>query len=117
MLDIQQSDATQNEFNKKLIETKRKKGEDNVQWLNRNLPKKTPDNVFLVLVGGSDTPSIRLRSAQAYARHNLTPSNWSHILFLDTKTSVNEKTGTHEVSLSPPKGFGFPPEADNELRR
>jgi hypothetical protein len=108
MLDIQQS--PDNKSNKKLLERKRKKNEDNVSWIERQLPGGKTDKAFLVLLGGTDPISFRLRTAQSYARHNLTPSNWSHVLLLMERKGKNiGETFTSEVSLNPPGGFGFPP--------
>jgi hypothetical protein len=88
-------------------EDPRKPGEDNLQWLSRNMPDG--DNAVCVLIGGTDPISFRLRTAQADARHDLMPSHWSHVMLLDKAAQSVGSTVVHEISLDPPQGFGFPP--------
>jgi hypothetical protein len=122
MLDIQQSpDGNKNDELKKCERIKGKDGEyveDNVSWVERQLPSDKTGKTFIVLLGGTDPMSFRLRTAQSYARHNLTPSNWSHVLILDEfDDKINlEKASTIEVSLNPSKGFEFPPN-NNAIQR
>ncbi|HWC76684.1 MAG TPA: hypothetical protein VG778_04440, partial [Blastocatellia bacterium] len=85
----------------------RKKGEDNLQWLIRNLPSE--DRSHLVMVGGKSPTDFRLRVAQSHLRHDMAPSHWSHA-FLLGKIGKNAASATaHEISLQPQDGFGFPP--------
>jgi hypothetical protein len=86
----------------------RQNGEDNLQWLSRNMP---PDdgNAVCVMVGGTDPLSFRLRVAQSHVRHDMMPSHWSHVMLLDKVTKGVGSTVVHEISLSPANGFGFPP--------
>ena len=104
MLDISQSTARSE--NEHFSESKRQKQEDNIAWLERHYPTGTQATV-LVLFGGNDTASFRLRVAQSYARHNLTPSYWSHVVLLRPSRGGLLKASTWEVNLSPPGGFGF----------
>lgn len=88
-------------------EVPRKPAEDNLQWLSRNLDGG--DNAVCVMVGGVDPISFRLRTAQSHARHDMMPSHWSHVMLLDKVAKSVGTTAVHEISLDPPRGFGFPP--------
>lgn len=88
-------------------EDERAPGEDNLQWLSRNMPRG--NNAVCVMVGGTDPTSFRLRTAQAHARHDMMPSHWSHVMLLDEAADQIGSTVVHEISLNPLNGFGFPP--------
>ena len=92
---------------KSFSEVPRNAGEDNIQWLGRNLTGG--GDAVCVLVGGTDPLSFRLRAAQSYVRHDLMPSHWSHVMLLDKLSKNLGSTVVHEISLDPPRGFGFPP--------
>ena len=88
-------------------------GEDNLTWLSRatetlvtlfDQPVKAEDLVRLVLLGGVDPVSFRLRVAQAHLRHDLTPSNWSHVVLLHPTL----RWRIYEISLQPRGGFRYP---------
>lgn len=87
-------------------------GEDNVAWLERAsttlLPqlggKYAKQVVKLVLLGGTDPVSFRLRLAQAHLRHDLTPSSWSHVMLLQP----HAPSLVYEISLEPRNGFRYP---------
>lgn len=92
-------------------EVQRKSGEDNLQWLARNITQDG-ENATCVMVGGVDPMSFRLRTAQSHARHDLMPSHWSHAMLLDRVAKNVGSTVVYEISLDPPRGFGFPPPAN-----
>lgn len=78
-------------------------GEDNVAWLQRAAGKVAANfgqrqassgHIRLVLLGGTDPVSFRLRVAQAHVRHDLTPSSWSHVVLCDPR----EAASVHEIS-------------------
>lgn len=98
--DMNVSDAPR--ANPRFVRVPRKKGEDNVQWLERQL--KGYSGVAIVLAGGQNNLSFRLRAAQSHLRFSFTPSHWSHcfLLLRGTKPGV-----VYEISLEPPRGFGF----------
>lgn len=96
-------------------EARREGREDNLAWLRRNL-RADGDNVVCVMVGGTDPVSFRLRLAQAHVRNDLMPSHWSHVMLLDELDEDLGSTAVYELSLNPPRGFGFPP-PDNGVQK
>jgi len=88
-------------------------GEDNLGWLERATQTltakfgdvlKSQELVRLVLLGGTDPVSFRLRIAQAHIRHDMTPSSWSHVVLLHPKLLSR----VYEISLEPQGGFHYP---------
>jgi len=96
--------------NNQVVELAREDGERNEAWLRRavtaGLVEVGPQWSLLLLVGGNDPLSFRLRVAQSHVRHDLSPSAWSHVVFLPELRSTLSETGTLEVSLAPLKCFG-----------
>jgi hypothetical protein len=104
------------EDNKQLVERERSPGEDNAAWLQRVIRERKLDkgrkSSLLLLLGGTDPLSFRLRVAQSHVRNDLTPSAWSHVALLDAVQEPIADTRIYEVSLAPPHGFsrhGFAP--------
>lgn len=114
MIDIHQSEASEGKHNQALTEMEFKPKENNIDWMNRANKdlSNTKDHTLLVLLGGSDTSACRLRYTQAYARQNLTPSNWSHVLLLDKLNEFSDSSSTWEMGLHPSSGFDFPPDTN-----
>ena len=88
-------------------------GEDNLGWLGRATQTltsqfgdalKSQELVRLVLFGGTDPVSFRLRVAQAHIRHDMTPSSWSHVVLIHPK----QLSRVYEISLEPQGGFHYP---------
>lgn len=105
MISILRSNATTP--NTLLREDARPRGEDNLKWLARNvLPSDEIGQI--VLLGGADITSFRLRVAQSHLRHDMLPSHWSHALLLGTVAQPIGATPIYEISLTPAGGFGFP---------
>ncbi len=77
----------------------RKKEEDNVAWLSR----LDPGGVRIIVVGGRDHTSFRVRVAQSHARDDMTPSHWSHAaLVVDPDAKLaDDSTQLHHVPLEP----------------
>ena len=90
---------------RQLKKVPREKGEDNIGWLGRNLP--AGDLTHVVMLGGISQTDFRLRLAQAHLRHDMVPSHWSHALLLGQGKNF-AASAVHEISLEPPRGFGFP---------
>jgi hypothetical protein len=93
-------------------EVKRQPREDNLKWIARNASKEK--ETCLILLGGNNAVNFRLRVAQSHARHDLTPSSWSHVVLCELPcagpTGVDfGKTDVYEISMEPPRGFEFPP--------
>jgi hypothetical protein len=99
------------EPNPDFTEVKRLPGEDNLAWLTRLLRGYTPKGLVMLLLGGTDALSFRLRVAQAHLRHDMTPSAWSHVaLVVDPSVKDVGRSQLVEVSLDPERGFGWAPE-------
>ena len=87
----------------------RRKGEDNLDWILRQ-PGAPPSATVVLLLGGTDPGSFRLRVAQSHIRHDLTPSSWSHAALLASPIPKSlGQARLHEIRLDPRQGFGFAP--------
>ncbi len=106
MISILRSNATHP--NTLFKEDARPKSEDNLKWLSRHV-LESEEISQIVLIGGADIASFRLRVAQSHLRHDMHPSHWSHALLLGPIAQPLAKTSVFEISLQPPGGFGFPP--------
>ncbi len=90
----------------------RAKGEKNVDWMKR-AQEKLGNNVAedligsVVLIGGASLNHFRMRVAQSHARHDLTPSYWSHAAIL----TDGQQLSLCEVSLEPAGGFKAVPQS------
>lgn len=90
--------------------------EDNLAWIARAM-KKSPlaesgNNALVLLVGGSDPLSFRLRLAQAHVRPDLSPSTWSAAYFIPAIKADIGQTETIGISLTPAEWyppFGYAP--------
>jgi hypothetical protein len=96
--------------NPQVVELLRKEGEGNDAWLRRAVEGRYvetgPEWSLLLLVGGTDPLSFRLRVAQSHVRHDLSPSAWSHVLFIPRLEPKLAESRTREVSLAPSACFG-----------
>jgi len=91
--------------------TRKPSTDSNLDWLKEHGEprKELTQSLSLILLGGTGPDDLRLRVAQSHVRHDMTPSNWSHVLLMEPgPKSLLERTA-REVSLTPPGGFGFPP--------
>lgn len=90
----------------------RTRNQTNLAWLQRAVKgkgKKASGSPLLVLLGGTDPVSFRLRVAQSQARHDLTPSAWSHVVLVEPTDGELASATAWEISLDPADGFGYPP--------
>jgi hypothetical protein len=99
--------------NPQVVEVLRTEAETNEQWLRRAIAGRRVETgrewSLLLLVGGNDPLSFRLRVAQSHVRHDLSPSAWSHVLFIPELGRTLADSVTREVSLAARFGdFGFP---------
>lgn len=60
----------------------------------------------LLLVGGADLLSLRLRIAQSHVRADLSPSAWSHSAYVALNAGDLKASVVRGVSLAPRDGFG-----------
>ena len=93
--------------NAAFAEAAREHDEDNVAWLARHLAG-FDQRPCVILVGGIDPVSFRLRVAQSRLRQDLTPSAFSHVALLVRPEQDLARSRVYEISLSPANGFGFP---------
>ncbi|MDY7226433.1 hypothetical protein [Hyalangium rubrum] len=112
MLDIRSSPASAP--NPHFVGQPRARNQSNLAWLQRALKArgKKAGGVPLVLLGGSDPVSFRLRVAQSQVRHDLTPSRWSHVLMVEPGSTELSEATAWEISLDPTGGFGYPPKTN-----
>jgi hypothetical protein len=113
MLEIRSSPASAP--NPNFVSQPRARNQTNLAWLQRALKgkgKKASGSPLLVLLGGSDPISFRLRVAQSQARHDLTPSYWSHVVLVEPAEGELASATAWEISLDPAGGFGYPPKTN-----
>jgi len=117
MLEIRSSPATRP--NPHLREQPRARKQGNLAWLERAGARKGraagASGTALVLLGGDDPVSFRLRVAQSHMRHDLTPSHFSHVLLVEDTGGALEGEAW-ELSLAPEGGFGYPPRTNGVQR-
>lgn len=105
--------------NVKLHKEPRAHAQSNLAWLEQSLERveeKQQGGASLLLLGGRDPISFRLRVAQSHARHDLTPSHWSHVVLLERNGSGLSSVEAWEISLTPVRGFGYPPKTNGIQR-
>ena len=113
MLEIRSSSASAP--NPYFVSQPRSRNQTNLAWLQRALKargKKAGGTPLLVLLGGADPVSFRLRVAQSQVRHDLTPSRWSHVVLVEPDSSELASAVAWEISLDPAGGFGYPPKSN-----
>jgi hypothetical protein len=84
--------------NPNVSELERLAGENNVGWIERAREQLGGARLVLLLGGKSHT-DFRVRSAQAEARDDVTPSSWSHCGFLEANADATAEWSVCEVSL------------------
>jgi hypothetical protein len=117
MLEIRSSPAAAP--NPQLVSQPRPRNQMNLAWLQRAVKgrgKKAGSSPLLVLLGGTDPISFRLRVAQSHARHDLTPSPWSHVVLVEPADGELAGAVAWEISLDPAGGFGYPPSTNGVQR-
>ena len=90
--------------------------ENNLAWIARAM-KKSPlknsgSNGLVLLTGGTDPLSFRIRLAQAHVRPDLSPSTWSTAIFIPSLAANIGDSETIGISLTPADWyppFGFAP--------
>jgi hypothetical protein len=113
---ITSTSSRASEPNPDFVEVKRRRGDDNLDWLRRLLSTYTPRGIVMLLLGGTDALAFRLRVAQAHLRNDMTPSWWSHIaLVVEASARGVGRSRLVEISLDPAGGFGWAP-TDNAVQ-
>ena len=110
---VRSARSTATRPNPHVRELERRPREGNAAWMERAykaIPEvQDGDWTLLVLLGGTDTTSFRLRVAQSHLRPDLLPSFWSHTLLLDYGGAGLGRARAIEVPLAQPGGREFPP--------
>lgn len=101
--------STARKPNPKVKKAQRGPSEDNLRWFARHWGDDD-GRTRLMLFGGTGPIDFRLRAAQAVARHDFTPSHWSHVALAGKLGRAVKETRLLEISLAPDGGFGHPPE-------
>lgn len=103
--------STSKKPNPQVEKVARKPREDNLKWFERTWGAEE-ERTRLVLFGGTGPIDFRVRAAQAFVRHDFTPSHWSHVALAGPRPKAMKDTKLIEISLSPSGGFGHPPETN-----
>jgi hypothetical protein len=106
---LRQLRSTSHGRNRLLKELERGTEEDNLQWATRavgEMGSGGPDEwTYLLLLGGSDTLSFRLRVAQSHLRRDMLPSFWSEAALVKLRDlSVARAKAVHVPLLQPADG-------------
>jgi len=120
-ISIMRSQATQSSNFIKNI--KRKSNEQNISWLKQAVTSCAIENVenpgLILLAGGNDPVSFRLRVAQAHLRSDFLPSAWSVALFIQDIDPINlGESTTLGIDLTPKEWYpdhGYAP-ASNAIQ-
>jgi hypothetical protein len=118
---IEQARSSATRSNRLVRPLKRQRGERNTAWVARAAGSLPPQHdepaCYVLLLGGADQLSFRLRVAQSHLRDDLLPSYWSHSLLLDGDPHVAEALTAIDVPLDGLCGPGFPPSTNGVRRR
>ena len=103
---LQSTSKTKNDLLKPLT---RLKGEDNLQWGARAVAEMGTGGsdgwTYVVLLGGNDTLSFRLRVAQSHLRSDMLPSYWSEAVLARLRgENVARARALHVPLLQPAHG-------------
>ena len=106
---LRQLRSTATGRNELLTEFKRADGEDNLAWGARAVAEMATGGAegwtYIVLLGGSDTLSFRLRVAQSHLRRDMLPSFWSDTLLAQLRgTDISRARAIHVPLMQPPEG-------------
>ncbi|MBO4148686.1 hypothetical protein LCD46_11160 [Enterobacter ludwigii] len=103
--------APGSEKNPKLVEQKRADNENNLEWLLRAfnaLKGKEPlAQSYILLLGGTDTLSWRIRAGQSQLRFDMLPSYWSTSALLCANAENVDKSKVLHIPLFQPQGGFF----------
>ncbi len=94
-------------YNPHFVELPRQ-SQGNLDWFRRAIGDCPGDKAVIALTGSKSTTALRLRMAQAEAREDLLPSDWSHA-FAILGEDIDQHTPIAEVPLHETSALGFPP--------
>ncbi|GAA5166299.1 hypothetical protein [Viridibacterium curvum] len=98
--------------NPAMLELERGPSQNNLEWGEQAVYEMgTGDDknwTYVVLLGGSDTMSFRLRVAQSHIRNDMLPSYWSESILVELKGASVSKANAIHVPLLQPEGPEFP---------
>ncbi|HEX6240714.1 MAG TPA: hypothetical protein VFZ61_07470 [Polyangiales bacterium] len=109
MLKVQRSRSTRNAH---FALAPRRANESNSAWIARHA---AADTVHALLVGGTSTWDLRLRTAQSHMRDDLSQSHWSHVALLGPVAQRPERTRVYEIPLLPKRGLATFPNTNGVL--
>jgi hypothetical protein len=106
---LRQLRSTSQAANDQITALARAEGEDNLQWGLRAVAAMgtggSDEWTYVVLLGGSDTLSFRLRVAQSHLRRDMLPSYWSEALLARLRgEDVARARAQHVPLLQPDHG-------------
>jgi hypothetical protein len=118
---VRQVQSTATGRNEKMKALARQANETNTQWGVRAVKEmKTGGSdkwTYIVLLGGSDSMSFRLRVAQSHLRRDMLPSMWSNAILVElTDGDVANARAVH-VPLMQPAGPEFSPRTNGVVEQ
>jgi hypothetical protein len=108
---VRQARSTTTKSNPAFIALARGARENNSKWGERAVREMrtggSSDWTYVVLLGGNDTMSFRLRVAQSHLRRDLLPSYWSESILVDLRHDTVADAQAIHVPLFQPEGRAF----------
>ena len=108
---LKQARSTSKTRNPGLQPLERADKETNTQWGERAVSEMATGGpkewTYVVLLGGSDTLSFRLRVAQSHLRTDMLPSYWSDSILIQLNTGSLANANAVDVPLIQPAGPAF----------
>lgn len=110
---IKQTLAAQSQMRADVYPLTRKNRESNLQWLPRAYESLALDDAsqwsFIVLAGGKDVASFRLRVAQSHLRGDMLPSYWSDCALLNVELGDFAQASFFNLPLFQPANASYAP--------
>jgi len=118
---LRQTRSKGDEDNPSFCSLERKAREGNLAWGERAATLMSAADpakwTYIVLLGGSDTMSFRLRVAQSHLRPDMLPSFWSGTILVNLQGSSLTKARAIDVPLAQPGGTEFTPRSNGVVER
>ena len=117
---IKQTLSTQSRIASDIHELKRIKREPNLEWLKRAYASFELDDLaqwsFIVLAGGKNVVSFRIRVAQSHLRGDMLPSFWSECALFDIHQTDFSDAGLFHLPLFQPATASYAPARNGLIR-